>query len=815
MKHLHTPLLCLALCLAWLPALSRTGFGKSEKFNEGWRFSLSDSTAYSRPEYADSTWRQLDLPHDWSIESPLAPTHASCQGYLPGGIGWYRKHFNIADTTQRHHIYFEGIYNRSDVYLNGHHLGSRPNGYASFAYDMTPYLREGENVLSVRVDHSREADSRWYTGSGIYRDTWLVTSGDTRFDLWGVGYKAASISAKRAMVDVDAAMVNPVKGMTLRISVMNQEGKTVASKKVAVKKEKEIVRLEIPRPILWDIDRPYLYMLRAELSVGGKAVDVSELPMGLRTLAFDANNGFSLNGRNIKVKGVCLHHDAGALGAVVPERVWLRRLENLKSLGVNAIRMSHNPQAPALYDLCDRMGFLVMDEASDEWEFPKRKWKEGWNKGIPGFEGTYDFFEEWIDRDVADMVKRDRRHPSVFLWSIGNEVDYPNDPYSHPVLDGSEISQPMYGGYDPAAPDASRIGKIAKRLSAVVRSIDDSRPVTGALAGVVMSNETEYPEAVDVVGYNYTEKRYDLDHELYPDRVIYGSETHSSYDAWKAVRDRRHIFGQFIWTGIDYLGESGAWPSRGLHTGLLDFTGEPKPRGMFRKSLWTEEPMIYIGTYPSDPRFNHLSIDASDSWNYEDGQPVRVVCYTNQPRARLLLDGNVVGETKSYDDSTGIISWDIPYSPGTLQAQALDKNGDVSATYDIRTTGRPYALRISADTDALSDDTSPAHVIIEIVDEMGNLVKLADNEVTVRIEGDARLLALDSGSNTDMGDYTDSRQRVYGGRLIAYVAKGREKYRRQRGFPGFPHDGRGGDRADGKIRVTATSPLLKKASIEL
>jgi beta-galactosidase/beta-glucuronidase len=262
----------------------------------------------------------------------------------------------------------------------------------------------------------------------------------------------------------------------------------------------------------------------------------------------------------MKVKGVCLHHDAGVLGAVVPPEVWRRRIEALKAMGANAIRMSHNPQAPIVYDLCDELGMLVMDEGSDEWEFPKRKWIKGWNKGEPGYEGTYDFFEEWIERDITDIVRRDRNHPSVFLWSVGNEVDYPNDPYSHPVLDGSSISQPMFGGYDPKRPNAERIGKIAKRLAACIRAVDSSRPVTGALAGVVMSNETEYPEAVDVVGYNYTEERYDTDHAKYPNRIIYGSETRNDFSAWKAVRDREHIFGQFIWTGTDYLGESGAWP---------------------------------------------------------------------------------------------------------------------------------------------------------------------------------------------------------------------------------------------------------------
>lgn len=411
----------------------------------------------------------------------------------------------------------------------------------------------------------------------------------------------------------------------------------------------------MPKPHRWSLTDPYLYTLKTEIYRNGERIDGCETNVGLRTLQFDANKGFALNGQWMKVKGVCLHHDAGVLGAVVPPEVWERRLTNLKAIGVNAIRMSHNPQAPVLYDLCDRLGFLVMDEASDEWEFPKRKWVKGWNVGEPSYDGSFDFFEEWIERDVTDMVRRDRNHPCVFLWSIGNEVDYPNDPYSHPVLDGTTINQPMFGGYKPEAPSAMRIGVIAKRLAACVRAVDTSRPVTGALAGVVMSNQTEYPEAVDVVGYNYTENRYDIDHATYPDRVIYGSETGVGIEAWHAVRDKDFIFGQFLWTGTDYLGEAGRWPSRGLYTGLLDFGSFPKPRGYFRASLWSEQPMAYIGTYPIRKGENWLSMDAWDTWNYEPGELIRVVCYTNAPQARLLLDGKEVGEMKPYDDKTGII----------------------------------------------------------------------------------------------------------------------------------------------------------------
>ena len=791
--------LLIAAFLAGSPLKAQVSFGDAKLFNEHWLFSLSDDSTFVRPAFDDSQWRKLSLPHDWSVEAQLSPTLASCTGYLPGGIAWYRKHFNIADKAARHYIYFEAIYNRSEVYLNGHLLGKRPNGYISFLYDMTPYLKEGDNVLAVRVDHSRYADSRWYTGSGIYRDVWMIAAPDTHFAQWGIGWHATSINDKMASVAVDMEVEKhavTTARLEAQATLFDADGKQVASKRVRVsdgKKgmTKETVTLKVPKPQRWDLSSPYLYTLKTELLSNGKRIDGSETKVGLRTLKFDADKGFALNGRWMKVKGVCLHHDAGVLGAVVPHDVWKRRLQNLKEIGVNAIRMSHNPQAPVVYELCDELGLLVMDEASDEWEFPKRKWLQGWNVGKPGFDGTFDFFEEWIERDVTDMVRRDRNHPSIFMWSIGNEVDYPNDPYSHPILDGSTISQPMFGGYDPKAPDAMRIGIIAKRLATCVRAVDTSRPVTGALAGVVMSNQTAYPQAVDVVGYNYTEDRYDQDHATYPKRIIYGSENRSDYEAWCAVRDKEFIFGQFIWTGTDYLGESGSWPSRGLYTGLLDLGSFAKPRGHFRASLWSEKPVTYIGTYP---KHNYLSIDAWDSWNYEAGQPIRVVCYTNSPQARLLLNGKVVGEMKPYDQKTGIISWDIPYQAGELVAEGCDKDGRVMSNYSIKTSGRPYALKVTADRTTLSGDRAVAHITIEVVDENGIAVKLADNNITCEVEGPAKLLGLEGSDNQDMGDYTDNHQRLYRGRLLAYIQSAGKQ---------------------GPVKVKFTSPLLQGAEVSL
>ncbi|MCQ2197096.1 MAG: DUF4982 domain-containing protein [Bacteroidaceae bacterium] len=821
MKKFLFSLMCV---LASSSAQAQVSFGNASKFNNGWLFTLQDDSTFLHPTLDDSKWQRRQLPHDWSIEGQLSPSLASCTGYLPGGIGWYRKHFTLTADQMKDaskalkYIYFEGVYNRSEVYLNGHLLGKRPNGYASFLYEMTPYLKEGENVLAVRVDHSRYADSRWYTGSGIYRDVWMVEAPTVHLAQWGTSYKATKITDNSAAVEVSVQIDNAEQKGEASLSVMavllDADGKVVAKKKASPRGGQVGMTLNISRPHRWSLDTPYLYTLKTTLSKNGEEIDGNETKVGLRTLQFTPDHGFALNGKNIKVKGVCLHHDAGVLGAVVPEQVWERRLLKLKEIGVNAIRCAHNPQSPVLYDLCDRLGLMVMDEASDEWEFPKRKWVEGWNKGKPSYDGTFDFFEEWIDRDVADMVRRDRNHPSIILWSIGNEVDYPNDPYSHPVLDGGNaaINQPMFGGYDPKRPHAERIGKIAKRLSAIVRSIDTSRPVTGALAGVVMSNQTEYPDAVDVVGYNYTENRYDEDHKTYPKRVIYGSENGVGYDAWCAVRDKDFIFGQFIWTGTDYLGESGSWPSRGLNTGLLDFGSFAKPRGHFRASLWCEQPVCYAGTYAIGGRRGRnggnnrggnypVSAEALDTWNYSEGQQVRVVCYTNSPKARLELNGKPVGEVKAKDPQNGIVYWDLPFEAGTLTAIGVSEDGKDEARYAIHTNLRPCSIRARFDnTNARGEEPTVAdgtafavnHLLIEVVDDNGNVVRMADNNITCRVNGPAQLLGLEGSDNTDMGNYRDNQQRVHNGRLLAYLRN---------------------QSHTGTVSITLSSPLLEECTI--
>ncbi len=805
MRRIMTSLLVLLMVVG--QASAQVSFGHAEKLNKGWSFlrmdaawNIKEQDGMKEKGFDDSKWRKVDLPHDWGVELPMSPDKGSCQGYLPGGVAWYRRHIIIdrsnlfacvakrskngqliIDNYSRF-IYFEGVYNYSEVYLNGHLLGKRPSGFASFMYDMTPYLEEGDNVVAVRVDHGQEFDSRWYTGSGIYRNVWMVTAPKVHLAQWGTAYRLTRINAKRAELDVDVETTDDsrlkIENEKLKIQsekieavveLMDAEGKVVAKTKTTIgSQEKKTVKLTVKNPQRWTLERPYLYTLRTILNT--QYSDSSVVRVGLRTLEFSPDKGFALNGEWMKVKGVCVHDDAGVLGTAVPKEVWRRRLLELKDIGVNAIRMSHNPHAPELYDLCDEVGMLVMDEASDEWEFPKRKWMKGWNAGAPEFQGTYTYFKEWIDRDVADMVRRDRCHPSIFMWSIGNEVDYPNDPYSHPVLDGDgSFTQPMYGGYKSDQPNAERIGIIAQRLAKVVKDIDPSRPTTGALAGVVMSNATAYPSAVDVVGYNYTESRYGEDHRKYPERVIYGSENRHDLAAWKAVTDNEHIFGQFLWTGIDYLGESGQWPARGSSAGLLDLAGQRKPLGWYRASLWSEKPVCYVGSYRISGsngsnrfnrgnRVNRPNPYINAVWNWEKGDNVRVVCYTNAKSARLLLNGKEVGGEPQRDASTNILYWDIEYEPGTLRCEA-----DNGASYEITTVGKPYALKVTTD--------SVAHVFVEVVDEQGHMVPTADNEVTLFVRG-ARLLGMEHGNISDAtitGRQQRNRLRTYGGRLVAYI----------------------------------------------
>ena len=772
----------LAACLSAFSLHAQITFGHPEKINDGWRFALNPGEDCSAVNYDDSGWRVLDLPHDWSVEFPMDKKYSSCTGYLPGGEGWYRKNLFVpaSEKGRRLYLYFEGVYNNSEVWVNGEHVGYRPNGYVSFIYDVTGKLRPGkDNVIAVKVDHTKDADSRWYTGSGIYRDVYLVSSAQTHIGNWGVFARTLEVREDgSALIGVSVNVVNDGK-KPASVKVVNRlrRNESLIAESTeplglpAGQSWKVENTLVVGHPELWSVDSPNLYELETLiLDAKGNKIDGAKVNVGIRTTRFEPDKGFFLNGKNLKLKGVCLHHDAGSLGAVVPEDVWRSRLKTLREIGCNAIRMSHNPQAEVLYDLCDQMGFLVMDEFFDEWEFPKRKWIEGWNVGDhPGYQGYSEYFNEWAETDLRSMVERDKNHPSIIMWSIGNEVDYPNDPYSHPILDYEGISQKTVPGYQPDRHSATRIGDIAKRLVPVVKSIDTSRAVTGAMAGVVMSNHTDYPGALDVTGYNYTEHRYITDHIKYPERVIYGSENRHDYAAWLAVRDNDHICGQFLWTGIDYLGEAGRFPSRGFVSGLIGLNGEKKPRGWYRQSLWSDKPMVYAGTMPSDKVNAKTSfIDVEDKWNYKKGEKVTVAVFTNCESAELELNGRKITGKPHKDPDSNALLWDVDYEEGELTVYGLN-GGETASKARLRTYGSPAGLKVKSDKTIIEGAGRVAMVTMEIVDANGTRVRNAGHKVVCEVSGDCSFIRMENADPQYTGSFLGNELPAYKGRILAYV----------------------------------------------
>lgn len=750
-------------------------------FNDQWRFHLGDISQASEKSFNDQSWQRVVLPHDWTIAGPFDSRWASATGYLPGGVGWYRKTFTLSsqDVKSKHSIYFDGVYKNAEVWINGHYLGKRPNGFISFYYDLSPYLKSGENVLAVKVDHSQFADSRWYTGSGIYRNVYLIKQQPLHFATWGITFKTPNLNDQEANATVDIDLINEealTSDVTLTVSLLDKSGSTVAQEKQQVhltgsKEQQTTAKLHLLNPNRWSIENPYCYTLAIELTKANKAVDSYQEKVGFRTFRFDANKGFFLNDQNMKLKGVCIHDDAGALGVATFESVWRRRLKTLKEGGVNAIRMSHNPHADFFYTLCDELGLLVMDEAFDEWEFGKNKWISGWNVGSPGKDGYHQHFKEWSQTDVKDMIRRNRNRPSIIMWSIGNEVDYPNDPYSHEILSGGNNPQ-IYGkGYLPDHPPASRLSVLSKSLAEAAKSIDSTRPITAALAGVVMSNTTTYPENVDIVGYNYQEYRYAADHAKYPSRIIYGSENGMQYKAWLAVDTNDYISGQFLWTGIDYLGEAGKWPTRSNGAGLLDLAGLPKPEYYFRQSLWATKPMVYIGTSPIPDG------DDSGIWSHKKADPIweptygnqqRVTSFSNAEEVELFLNGKSLGRKAKQDFNTGYIYWDIPFEPGTLEARAYLDQKQV-ATYTLRSTTKPtqLACRIlnENETDKLKE------ILVQAVDENDNPVYLANDAIEVQIDGPGEFKGMENGNHQNLTSYLSLRNQLHHGKVLIYIYK--------------------------------------------
>ncbi|HVT82363.1 MAG TPA: glycoside hydrolase family 2 TIM barrel-domain containing protein, partial [Phycisphaerae bacterium] len=702
-------------------------------FNDGWQFHKGEIASVEAAK-SEPQWRPVQLPHDWGVEGPFSQEWASGQGFLPGGIGWYRKSFDLPASASGKvvQIRFNGVYKHSQVWCNGKAAGGRPFGYMSFTLDLTPLVHfGGTNEIVVKVDHSDFADSRWYTGSGIFRNVFLVVTDKLHVAPNGTFVSTPAGSADEAIVDVQTMLRNDGAdaAAVLVSTILDPRGNQVAGvqaiQQLAPDSSTMIPqRLHVSKPQLWSTHSPALYRLHTQVLSSGKLVDEYDTPFGIRFFTFDADKGFALNGESMKLKGVCLHEDAGALGAAIPLEVWRRRLSILQEAGCNAIRTSHNPPAPEFLDLCDQMGLLVMDEAFDEWTGGKNKWVAGRNRGQASHAGYNTDFAQWADIDVRDMVIRDRNHPSIIMWSIGNEIDYLNDPW-------------------PA--NAPELQRVAAQLVKDVKLVDTTRPVTAACAAV---GTNLFVDLLDVAGYNYQEARYTgaqgqpNDHAQHPKRIIYGSENSQTPAAWEAVAQNDFIAGQFLWTGIDYLGEAGAWPNRGSAAGILDLAGFKKPRFYQRQALWSDQPMVYL-----------------------TGNANGVTCYSNCETVALFHDGTLVGESPVPANKQ--ITSAFSFTAGTLKAVGK-KAGKEICSFETAAAGPAKKLAALPDVASLAPG-GVAQIEVDVADGKGIRVATAANQINCTLKGPATLLGIESGDQSSHEDYKAPMHKAYQGRIMVYV----------------------------------------------
>ncbi len=738
--------------------------------NENWKFYLGDENEAYYKGYDDSAWKTVCLPHDWSVTLPFDKKYSSGTGYLAGGTGWYRKHFELGPDTKGKHIFvtFGGVYKNSRVWINSNYLGQRPYGYSTFTYDITDFVIPGENVLSVRVEHNDLADSRWFTGSGIYRDVTLTVKNPCHFAEYSVFASTKEANTKQAALRIQWQLTDPEA--QARFTLLDENGAEAASSSLLP--AEGTAEICVKHPKLWSPQSPYLYTLICCAIKSGLETDREDYSIGIRTIRFDTDQGFFLNSSSLKIKGLCILHDAGCLGAAVPKEVWRRRLEKFKECGANAIRTSHNPPDENLLSLCDEMGFLVMDEAFDEWEGCKNKWWQGHNVYPPRHYGYSEAFPEWHERDLSQMVLRDRNHPSVIMWSIGNEIDYPNDPYVHPLFqsmtgnnDANKPSQERQ--YDPNKPNAQRLATLSAELVAIVKRHDDTRPVTSALAFPELSNQTGYAQTLDIVGYNYKEHLYEEDHKKYP-HVIYGSENSTDPKAWLYVKNNDYICGQFLWTGIDFLGEAQGWPIRISQAGILNLACFEKPLWYQRKAIWTEASFCKLASGRTG-----ISYEENFSWNWEEGEEITVSCYTNCETVQLFLNGTSLGEKKLSDDDCGRATWKIPFEKGIVKA--ICKNGCETVEDSLITAGKPVMLQLKKWEN--SKDDTICQVEILAPDENGNLLPGYGPMVFLHVIGNGTLLGIENGGPDDLTSYTEPARRTLNGRLLAYIRKKGEKIR--------------------------------------
>ena len=774
------------------------------------RFHLGDEPDAWQAWYDDTGWQEMTLPHDWSVTLPFDRNCSSGTGYLPGGIGWYRLHIKPDESWRGRQISicFDGVYKNSRVWCNSYYLGERPNGYISFSYDITEQFRyDADNIISVYVDHREIADSRWYTGSGITRKVTLRIEESIHPVENGIFFSTPQVNSEQAFCEITQELVNCTDqdNQVTVTSLLFAPDDTLISEQIA---HQEItahdtcvtkVQSTVPHPCCWTPETPSLYTLKTYLSYKEGEQSVHTLAdtrkVGIRSLRFDADEGFFLNDVPYQFKGVCVHEDAGCFGNAVPAAVWHRRLAKLKAMGCNALRMSHNPHMPELYALCDALGFFAIDEAFDEWEGPKNKWSTGHNVYPPKHQGYYVNYPKWHEQDLTDMILRDRNHPSIVMWSIGNEIDYPNDPYCHPsfstMTGNNDSNKPAAERmYNPSRPNAQRLAVLSRELCEIVHKTDATHPVTLAAAFPELSAKLGFIDPLDVVGFNYKEHLYEEHHKAFPDKPFLGSENGHSLSAWKAVTDNAYISGQFLWTGIDYLGEAHGWPIHGSGAGLMTMAGFEKTGYYRRQSLWSSIPMIHLATIAAEDscrtswgETSKQPIDCefapvSECWDYVQGEEVVVKCYTNLPQVELILNGKTLG-TYDKDEEKDCILVTLPFAPGELKATGVGVHQRISDT--LHSTGSPCQMSAEVyqpekDTPAenltyvseLTNGRNLYQIAITLLDSNGHRSYQASSMLQVQVVG-GRLLGLENGDLADVTEYTANYRRAYHGELIAYV----------------------------------------------
>lgn len=804
---------------------------RSANFDEGWKFNLGDSAAYSQPDFNDSSWRSLNLPHDWAIEGDFSKENPSGTGggALPGGIGWYRKTFTVPGYKEGEKVYidFDGAYMNTTVYINGHELGTRPYGYASFSYDITPWLKEGDNVIAVKVDNSDQPNSRWYSGCGIYRHVWLRKLDAIHVAQWGTYVTTSDITPDSATVNIATTVDNTSATdaeVTLTTRVIDPQGKVAATvtatDNIAAGKSATVNQsARVADPQLWSLDNPALYSVVTDVAVGGKTVDTYQTTTGIRTIEFTADKGFFLNGEQVKINGVCMHHDLGALGAAVNTRAIRRQLEILQEMGVNAYRASHNPPTPEVLALCDSMGILVMDEAFDMWR--KRKTERDYAR----------FFDEWHERDLTDLVTRDRNHPSIIMWSIGNEVleqwsDAAADTLS---LEEANLILNFGHGADKLAKDGDEMSvnsMLTAKLAGIVKQLDPTRPVTAGMNEPNPGNHLIKSGALDVIGLNYHDEWYDDAEKNYPGKPLLGSETVSAlmtrgyyknpsdsiiiapkrwdipyedpsfacsaYDnehvPWgtthenslRRMKDDR-VMGQFIWTGFDYIGEPTpyGWPARSSYFGIVDLAGFPKDVYYMYQSEWRPDKTV-LHLFPH--------------WNWTPGQTVDLFAYyNNADEVELFVNGKSQG-VRSKGDGEYHVMWRVPFEPGTIKAVSR-KAGKTVAEQVINTAGEPAQIRLTPDRATIAADGNDlSFVTVEILDSEGNLCPTAVNEVTFTVEGAGQNEGVDNGNPISLERFKADSRKAMAGKALLIVRNNGKK---------------------GDINVKAVSPGLSDATVTL